>query len=124
MIASAAAPSSAMTEGNGELSAADVLLEDDGFDSDVEIIGAELFGVEMQGGRLAVTQAIELCRVLRVGLGPKLRVKEEEEADAEFAQEVGEAMQEVGNFVRLPQYERVASVRDLRYSHVGIRGYF
>merc|ERR1711862_581315 len=61
-------------------------------------------------------------------MGPKLQVKEEEKDDDEeegqqlnrdeFPEEVGPAV------LQLPQYIRVASVRDLRFSHDSIRSHF
>jgi len=52
---------------------ADILLADDGFDSDVEIVSAQLCGVDVQGGHLAVEQAMNLCRAFRTALDPNYR---------------------------------------------------
>ena len=52
---------------------ADLLLADDGFDSDVEIVSAQLCGVDVQGGHLAVEQAMNLCRAFRTALDPNYR---------------------------------------------------
>ena len=50
----------------------------------MEIIGAQLFGVEVQGGCIAVTQAIALCNPLKVDLGPQALVKQEPEEKQKY----------------------------------------
>ena len=48
-----------------------IQLEEDGYDSDVEIIRVKLFDVGVEGGRIAVTQAIALFKALKRDLGPQ-----------------------------------------------------
>ena len=89
-LAAGASPNPAAAgtaEDNDEPGVADIQLEDDGFDSDVEIIRAQLFGVEMHKGCIALTQAIALCKAQKVDLGPQSLVKQEPEEKQDEGEE-------------------------------------
>ena len=63
--------------------------------------------------------------MLKANLGPQLQVKEEEQNEEEEQVHEDEFADEVGqNFLQLPQYRRVASVRDLCFSHDRIKSCF
>jgi hypothetical protein len=96
---------------------------DDACDSDAEIICAKLGGVQIDGGQLAVDQAIALYRALNRMEG--LHVKEEPEGDDVEMKHGDGAGSDVGQAaLQLQPVFREACVRDIQYSQRKISAEF
>ena len=96
--------------------------DDDGYDSEVELIGVCLHGVDLSGA-LTTQKMLELCQALgrQKILSVKLEDREEqEEAPTEVESEVANQGEAAGFYV-LPWHRRTVYVRDIGYSHDSIK---
>ena len=99
----------------------------DDFDSDVEVIGARLHGVNVYGNGLIVGQVLKLCRALGHEVLRPVKAEPLEEDGASEVQndppQVREEEEEEA-YVKLRRYSVVASVRDVCHSHDSIQHSF